>query len=49
MSLCGFSKISLETLVVQYNVPEVVGVTFSNSDSSPVPKFLNPGPAILQI
>jgi len=33
--------------------PEVAGVTFSDSDSAPVPKFLNldpvPGPAILQI
>ena len=32
---------------------EVLGVTFSDSDSSPVPKFLNPGPdpgpVILQI
>jgi len=27
----------------------VAGVTFSNSDSAPVPKFLNPGPAIIQI
>jgi len=27
----------------------VAGVTFSDSDSAPVPKFLNPGPAILQI
>jgi len=27
----------------------VVGVTFEDSDSAPVPKFLNPGPAILQI
>ena len=29
--------------------PEVAGVTFSHSDSDPVPKFLNPGPAIFQI
>ena len=33
--------------------PEVAGVTFSDSDSAPVPKFLNPnpdpGPASLQI
>jgi len=31
--------------------PEVAGVTFSNSDSAPVPKFLNPcpGSAIFQI
>jgi len=29
--------------------PEVAGVTFSDSDSAPAPKFLNPGPAILQI
>jgi len=33
--------------------PVVAGVTFSDSDSAPVPKFLNPGPdsgpAILQI
>jgi len=32
---------------------EVAGVTFSDSDSAPIPKFLNPvpdpGPAILQI
>jgi len=28
---------------------EVTGVIFSDFDSSPVPKFLNPGPAILQI
>jgi len=28
---------------------EVAGVTFSDSDSAPVRKFLNPGPAILQI
>jgi len=27
----------------------VVGVTFSDTDSAPVSKFLNPGPAILQI
>jgi len=27
--------------------PEVAGVTFSEPDSAPVPKFLNPGPAIL--
>jgi len=25
---------------------EVAGVTFLDSDSAPVPKFLNPGPAI---
>jgi len=24
--------------------PEVAGVTFSDSNSAPVPKFLNPGP-----
>jgi len=31
-------------------VPSLVGrVTFSDSDSAPVPKFLNPCPAILQI
>ena len=34
-------------------VPEVTGVTFSDSDSAPVPKCLNPGSdpglAILQI
>jgi len=31
--------------------PEVAGVSFSDSYSAPVPKFLNPGldPAILQI
>jgi len=29
--------------------PDVAGVTFSDSDSAFVPKFLNPGPAILQI
>jgi len=31
--------------------PEVAGVTFSDSDSAPVPKFFNPVPglAILQI
>ena len=29
--------------------PEVTGVTFSDSDSAPVPKFFNPGPAIFQI
>jgi len=29
--------------------PEVAGVTFSDSDSVPSPKFLNPDPAILQI
>jgi len=28
---------------------EVAGVIFSDSDSAPVPKFLNPGPAIFQI
>jgi len=28
---------------------EVAGVTFSDSESAPVPKFLNPGPVILQI
>jgi len=27
-----------------YKMAEVAGVTFSNSDSAPVPKFLNPGP-----
>jgi len=27
----------------------VVGITFSDSDAAPVPKFLNPGPAILQV
>jgi len=32
-------------------LPEVAGVTFSDSESAPVPKFLNPdpGPAIFQI
>jgi len=32
-------------------MPEVAGVTFSNSESAPVRKFLNPGPgpAIFQI
>jgi len=29
--------------------PEVAKVTVSDSESAPVPKFLNPGPAILQI
>ena len=29
--------------------PEVAGVTFSDSDSVPSPKFLKPDPAILQI
>jgi len=37
----------------QRYLAEVAGVTFSDSESSPVPKFLNPGPApgpaILQI
>jgi len=28
---------------------EVAGVTFSDSDSAPVPTFLNPGQAIFQI
>jgi len=28
---------------------EVARVTFSDSDSAPVPKFVNPGPAIFQI
>jgi len=28
---------------------EVAGVTFSDSDSAPVPTFFNPGPAILHI
>jgi len=28
---------------------EVAGVTFSDSDSAPVPNFFNPGPSILQI
>jgi len=28
---------------------EVAGVTFSDSDSAPVPKFLNPRPAILKV
>jgi len=27
---------------------EVAGVTFSDSDSAPVPKFLNPGPAFFK-
>ena len=27
--------------------PEVAGVTFSDSDSASVPKFLNPGPTIV--
>jgi len=35
------------------SIVEVAGVTFSDSDSAPVPKFLNlgpdPGPAIFQI
>jgi len=31
------------------HISEVAGVTFSDSDSAPVPKFFNPGPAILQI
>jgi len=30
-------------------ITEVAGVTFSDSDSAPVSKFLNPGPAIFQI
>ena len=30
-------------------ITEVTGVTFSDSDSAPVSKFLNPGPAIFQI
>jgi len=30
-------------------IADVAGVTFSDSDSAPVPKFLNPGPAIFQI
>ena len=29
----------------QHCSSEVAGVTFSDSDSAPVPKFLNPGPA----
>jgi len=29
--------------------PEAAGVTFADSDSAPVTKVLNPGPAILQI
>jgi len=35
----------------QESVLEVAGVTFSASDSAPVPKFFNPDPdpAILQI
>jgi len=28
---------------------KVTGVNFSDSDSTPVPKFLIPGPAILQV
>jgi len=28
---------------------EEAGVTFSDTDSAPVPQFLNPGPAIFQI
>jgi len=28
---------------------EVAGFTFSDSNSAPVPKFLNPGPEIFQI
>jgi len=32
-----------------YAASEVPGVTFTDSDSAPVPKCLNPGPAILQL
>ena len=32
-----------------WRIAEVAGVTFSDSDSTSVPKFLHPGPAILQI
>jgi len=41
----------LYIIAVIYYVPEVAGVTFSDSDAAPVPKFLNRGPdlAILRI
>jgi len=40
-----------ELPLIVMSAAEVDGVTFSNSASAPVPKFLNPGPApaILQI
>jgi len=33
-----------ENFSVSEQESEVAGVTFSDSDSAPVPKFLNPGP-----
>jgi len=37
------------TRILSIRDAEVARVTFSNSDSAPVPEFLNPGPAIFQI
>ena len=45
-SLCAAT---LTRLVTDPILSEVARVTFSDSDSAPVPKFLNPGPAIFQI
>ena len=43
------SDIQPANRIVIISAAEVAGVTFSDSHSAPVAKFLNPGPAILQI
>jgi len=43
------SDIQPANRIVIISAAEVAGVTFSDSDSATVAKFLNPGPAILQI
>ena len=47
--ICAGSGSEFLNSVQSKSKPEVVGVTFSDSDSTPVPKFFNPGPGILQI
>jgi len=40
------SYVSIFRLALTLNGPEVAGVTFSDSDSAPVPKFLNADPSL---
>jgi len=54
--LCTLAPLLFGTSVIWnlwFLAPEVAAVIFSDSDSAPVPKFLNPGPdpdpAILQV
>jgi len=49
--LTEVSKLSYATIILCDTglELEVARVTFSDSDSPPVPKFSNPGPAIFQI